>query len=246
MTTAEAEGAREMIGKKHVLVVEDDGAVREMIAAFLSNAGYAVTTVADGFALQTVLEREPVDLLLLDLGLPDCDGLEVARQLRARSRLGIIMVTARDEPEDRARGLELGADDYITKPFFPRELLARVRNVLDRSGGNLDMVAPDVLSFGRWVMDRANRRLVSTDGRDAALTGAEFDLLCVLLDHPGQLLGRDVLAAAVDDKKPDAGARSVDILVSRLRKKLADDGTLIETLRGHGYRFAARVERGLP
>ncbi|GAA0585554.1 response regulator [Caenispirillum bisanense] len=246
MAAGESEGPGEMIGKKRVLVVEDEGAVREMIAAFLSNAGYAVRTAADGFAMQSILESEPVDLLLLDLNLPDCDGLEVARSLRARSRLGIIMVTARDEPEDRARGLELGADDYITKPFFPRELLARVRNVLDRSGGNLDMVAPDVLSFGRWVMDRANRRLVSTDGRDPALTAAEFDLLCALMDRPGQLLSREALAAAVDDKKPDAGARSVDILVSRLRKKLGDDGSLIETLRGHGYRFTARVERGLP
>lgn len=233
-----------MMAKKRVLVVEDDGAVREMIAAFLSNAGYEVRLAADGFTLQTILERETVDLLLLDLTLPDCDGLEIARMLRSRSRLGIIMVTSRDEPEDRASGLEIGADDYITKPFFPRELLARVRNVLERTTGNLDMVAADVWSFGPWIMDRANRRLVSVDGRDAALTAAEFDLLGALLDHAGQLIGREALAAASGERKPEGGARSVDILISRLRRKLGDDGTMIETCRGHGYRFVEPVTRG--
>ncbi|EKV27497.1 two component transcriptional regulator, winged helix family [Caenispirillum salinarum AK4] len=234
-----------MMNRKRILVVEDDGAVREMIAAFLSNAGYDVQTAADGFAMQQVLESAPVDLLLLDLGLPDCDGLEVARALRARSKLGIIMVTSRDEPDARADGLETGADDYITKPFFPRELLARVRNVLDRAGGgNLDMVAAQTAVFGGWIMDRPNRRVVSEDGRAAALTGAEFDLLAALVDQPGVLLTREALAAAVAEKKPGAGPRAIDILVSRLRRKLDDDGTLIETCRGHGYRFAGVVARG--
>lgn len=229
-----------MRDRKRVLVVEDDGAVREMIAAFLTNAGYDVRLAGDGFAMQSVLEGERIDLLLLDLNLPDCDGLEVARALRARSKLAIIMVTSRDEPEDRAFGLETGADDYITKPFFPRELLARVRNVLDRTGDGSGGAgfAEGAVIVGGWIVDRANRRAVSEDGRDAGLTGAEFDLLAALTEHPGQLMSREALAAAVSERKPDAGPRAVDILVSRLRKKLGDDGTLIETCRGHGYRLA--------
>lgn len=235
-----------MTGLKRILVVEDDGATREMIAAFLGNSGYAVFGAADGFEMQRLLDEQAFDLVLLDLNLPDADGLELARMVRARSRIAIVILTERASPEERAAGLEIGADDYVAKPFFPRELLARVRNVLDRTGDGAPALGADTQRLGPWLIDRTNRRLIADDGPEPHLTGAEFDLLCAFLDNPGTLLDRAALAALVDEKRPDAGDRSVDILVSRLRKKLGDDrgdSPLIETVRGHGYRLSAPVDR---
>lgn len=235
------------MSKKRVLIVEDDGAVRDLIAAILGNANYMTETAADGFAMQMALEREHFDLLMLDLNLPDSDGLELARILRNRSQMGLIIVSERSDPEDRAQGLEIGADDYITKPFFPRELLARVRNVLDRTHGNDDLLlkSGQQVQFGAWILDKENRLLIGADGTSPTLTPAEFDLLAFLASHPNQLLSRESLAEAISDTKTDSGERAVDILVSRLRKKLGDskgEHQMIETIRGHGYRFNSNVK----
>lgn len=230
-----------MTEQRRILIVEDDEAMRDTLEAILASAGYHVITRSDGLGLHAELKRSAIDLLVLDLNLPDCDGLSLARELRSNSRLAIIIVTARDEPEERARGLEIGADDYITKPFFPRELVARIHNVLDRVLGDQPRQQP-LLQFGNWLLDRRERLLRTTGGEDASLTGAEFDLLGALVEHPGQLMSRESLAEAISDKKAEAGPRSVDILVSRLRKKLLESGNAIETCRGHGYRFTAPVQ----
>lgn len=236
---------------KKILVVEDDGAIREMIAAYLTNAGYATVTAADGFAMQTVLERQAVDLVLLDLGLPDSDGLELLRQIRRRSRLGIIIVTSRDAPDERATGLEVGADDYVTKPFFPRELLARVRNVLDRNAepaGNAALRGAALERFAGWTLDREGCQVIAEDGTRPALTPAEFDVLAYLVANPQVVIPRELLAAQISDRRgANPGGRAIDILISRLRAKLGDDKgehRLIETVRGRGYRFAAPVTEG--
>ncbi|MDV7339574.1 response regulator transcription factor [Terasakiella sp. A23] len=238
------------MSQKRVLIVEDDGAVRDLIAAILGNAGFLTETAPDGFSMQLALEKAPFDLLLLDLNLPDSDGLELARTLRSRSQMGIIIVSERGEPEERAKGLEIGADDYIAKPFFPRELLARVRNVLDRTQGNDDLLvqSDNVVMFAGWTLDKTNRLLISADGTSPTLTPAEFDLLAFLASHPNQLLSRDALAEAVPEMGTDSGERAVDILVSRLRKKIGDEkgeNQLIETIRGHGYRFNSHVKHSV-
>jgi len=139
--------------QKRVLIVEDDGAVRDLIAAYLGNAGFYTQSCEDGFSMQMALEKDRFDLLLLDLNLPDSDGIELARTLRTRSKMGIIIVSERSEPEERAKGLEIGADDYITKPFFPREMLARVRNVLDRTSDNQDILPTSDNTRDVWTLD---------------------------------------------------------------------------------------------
>lgn len=226
--------------RRRILVVEDDAAVREMIAAILRAADHAVETAADGLAMQRALEGPPVDLLLLDLNLPDSDGLDLVREVRGRSRMGIIIVSERGGPDDRAAGLEIGADDYVAKPFFPRELLARVHAVLERTAAAQVPLSDGAERLGAWVFDRDNRRVISAEGVDAGLTRAEFDVLSVLAANPGDLLTREDLANAVSERRGDGAGesgRAIDILISRLRKKLGDD-RLIETVRGHGYRFA--------
>ncbi|MCF8478947.1 MAG: response regulator transcription factor [Rhodospirillum sp.] len=239
--------------RKRILVVEDDPATREMIAAYLSTAGFDVLSAESGRAMAATLKTSGrMDLLLLDVNLPDSDGMMLAHEIRRRSPLGIIIVSERDTPNDRAMGLEMGADDYITKPFFPRELLARVRNVLDRAGpaGEARGVhggAGRVMRVGNWLIDKENRKIVDeASGQAAPLTPAEFDVLAVLVEHPGQLMDRDAIAESIGEKRSEGGGRKVDILISRLRRKLGD-GTesgarMIETVRGHGYRFAALVD----
>lgn len=237
-----------MNGTKKILVVEDDGAVREMIAAYLGTAGYTVLTAADGFAMQRALESHDIALLLLDLNLPDADGLELARQVRVRSRMAIIIVTERDSPDERAMGLEIGADDYVTKPFFPRELLARVRNLLDRvEGGNSDFRHGEAERFGDgWLLNREARTVIREDGGErAALTPAEFDVLAYLVANPGQIIRRELLADQISDRRGgNPEGRAIDILISRLRAKLGDtklgEDRLIETVRGRGYRLEDR------
>ncbi|MBF0373104.1 MAG: response regulator transcription factor [Alphaproteobacteria bacterium] len=230
-----------MGGKAHILVVDDDPAVRALVAALLGAAGHRVTQAADGLEMRGVLDADEVDLILLDLMLPDADGTALAREVRARSGVGIIMLTSRTGPDDRAGGLEGGADDYVTKPFYPRELLARVRNVLDRTRGR-PAPAGEVWRFEGWALDIENRSLTGPSG-PADLTPAEFDLLALLVTRAGRILGRDRLVTALSGSEADTGPRAIDILISRLRRKLGDPA-LIETCRGHGYRFAPAVTRG--
>lgn len=234
-----------MTANPHILVVDDDPAVRAVMCACLTKAGYRVDQAEDAAGLKAWLNHGGVDLILLDVNLPDGDGMALARQVRASGDTAIIMVTERGTPDDRALGLEIGADDYLPKPVYPRELLARIRNVLDRRAP-APASAKNRLAFAGWSLDTVERVVVDTVGRALELTPAEFDLLVVLVSRAGRIQSRDQLMAALGSAEADSGPRSIDILISRLRKKLdpSGDGGLIETCRGHGYRFTAKVKKG--
>ena len=230
--------------KSSILVVDDDETVRALIAASVAKAGYRVEQAEDAAGLRAWLATGQIDLVVLDVNLPDGDGLSLTRDLRVHSDVGVIMVTERGGPDDRALGIELGADDYLPKPVYPRELLARVKSVLERRAG-LRSGASNRLRFAGWVLDVQARVVQDSLGRAADLTPAEFDLLHILVSRAGRIQSRDVLMAGLGSDDTEAGPRSIDILISRLRKKLGgDDQPLIETCRGHGYRFVPPVSRG--
>lgn len=228
-----------------ILVVEDVKETQAMLIACLEAAGYDAVGAADAASMRQALGQHSFDLILLDVRLPDGDGLTLLQSLRERTDIGIIIVSARGAPHERAKGLENGADDYLPKPIYPRELVARVRNVLERrrssaTAGNCDARR----RFGRWVLDRDNRTLTLDDGRTADLTRAEFDLLCLLSERPGRIMTREVLADMMGSGPGADKLRKIDVLISRIRKKLAPgvDGKVIETCRGYGYRFAVRYD----
>jgi DNA-binding response OmpR family regulator len=234
-----------MTQSPHILIVEDDLATQALLSAFLGEAGYTVTSAATGEAMRTALGKTPVDLILMDLNLPDADGTHLANFVRRQSKVPIIMVSARSETRDRITGLELGADDYVTKPFHPRELVARVRNVLGRTEqkrrNNGDGV---IFRFGGWTVDLLWRRLTNPDGQLIPMTATEFDLLAVLVARAGQPLTRDQLLEATGAPGRNVNDRSVDTLISRVRRKIGDTRggpRMIETCHGQGYRFAVQV-----
>lgn len=224
-----------------VLVVEDVKEVRAMLIACLEAAGYAAAGAGDAAAMRRALDAERFELILLDVRLPDADGVALLRALREKSDIGIIIVSSRAAPHERANGLESGADDYLSKPVYPRELVARVRNVLERRAA-ARAAAPDEarLRLGDWTVDRDNRTVLRDDGRSAALTRAEFDLLCLLAQRPGRTMSREALAELMGSADGAENLRKIDVLISRIRRKLAPgvDGRLIETCRGYGYRLA--------
>ena len=221
-----------------LLMIEDDHALAEMVATYLGRAGMTLehrATAQDGMA--AALEGG-YDAVVLDLMLPDGEGLEVCRTIRASSAVPILMLTARGEEADRIVGLELGADDYLPKPFNPRELLARLRAILRRAGGG-EAVQAELLRFGTLTIDRAARRVL-VDGEERSLTGHQFDLLCVLAESPGRVLSRDQLMDRVRGEELEAFDRSVDVHISRIRAAIEDDPKhprRIVTLRGAGYLF---------
>ncbi len=233
-----------------LLVVDDDSDIRDLLAEQLGRAGYEVGTARDGAQMRHALAREHVDLVVLDLNLPHEDGLVLCRELRARSSTPVIMLTARAEPIDRVLGLEMGADDYLAKPFEPRELLARIRNVLRRTEAlpaNLEPLAMRRASFAGWVFDLEQRRLVDPAGRVVMLSGAEFRLLRVFVGHANKVLSREQLVALSSGRSHGAQDRAIDLQVSRLRQKLGDAGGadgLIRTVRSEGYVFAGVVALG--
>ena len=227
-----------------ILVVDDDDAVRAMLVAYVTAGGYQVCSAADATSALNQLEAQPVDLVLLDLNLPDANGMELAKKMRQDYGCAVIMVTERSAPEDRAEGLECGADDYLPKPVFPRELMARLRKVLDYRKllpSPAQARTNAVFGFGEWRMDLGNRVLADQAGKEQDLTPAEFDLLAILIGSPGQLFTREQLVSLSPNSDAESGPRSVDILVSRLRKKLRDESGIIQTCRGHGYRCAVPV-----
>jgi two-component system, OmpR family, response regulator len=233
-----------------VLVVEDDEELRALIAQQLTKAGYLVLTACDGPTMFTALNANSVDLIILDLNLPGEDGLSLCRSSRARRDTPIIMVTARSEPVDRVIGLEVGADDYISKPFDPREFLARVRSVLRRTSASTvpqEAPPPKRALFRGWTLDFANRRLTDAKGRVVMLSGAEFSLLKFLVEHANQVLTREQLLTLTSHPVVTDGAdqRLADLQISRLRQKLDDDEArateLIMTVRGQGYVLATEV-----
>lgn len=230
-----------------LLVVDDDHDIRTMLAEQLGKSGYLVSTAGNGQEMRRVLERERVDLIILDLNLPGDDGLTLCRDLRARSSTPVIMLTARSEPIDRVLGLEMGADDYLAKPFEPRELLARVRNVLRRTHSlpmTLEPINAGRAVFGDWTLDLQKRHLVDAKGRVVVLSGAEFRLLRVFVMHPNRVLTREQLVALSSGRAYDGQQRAIDLQVSRLRHKLGDDqaaSPLIKTVRNEGYVLATAV-----
>ncbi len=233
-----------------VLVIDDDREIRTLLAEYLDANGYRTRAVADGREMWAALEAGSFDLIVLDLTLPGDDGLTLCRTLRARSSLPVIMLTARGAPLDRIIGLEMGADDYLPKPFEPRELLARIRSVLRRAPAGAAPPARThgrTLRFGEWTLDLTARHLVNASGVVVALSGAEFRLLTIFLDHSHGILTRDRLLDLTHGRELDAFDRSIDLQVSRLRHKLGDDARsprLIKTVRSEGYIFTANVSAG--
>ena len=222
----------------HLLMIEDDRALAEMVATYLGRAGMALDHRESTEAGLAAALQGGYDAIVLDLMLPDGDGLEVCRAIRARSDVPILMLTARGEEADRIVGLEIGADDYLLKPFNPRELLARLRAILRRRGGGTS-AAGEVLRFGRLVIDRAARR-VTVDGEERALTGHQFDILCALAESTGRVLSREQLMDRVRGAALEAFDRSIDVHISRIRAAIEDDPKnprRIVTLRGAGYLF---------
>ena len=222
---------------QRILLIEDDSRLAAMVAEYLGEAGYRVSVAPAGGAGMQMLEREPYDALVLDLSLPDIDGLELCRRLRARHDLPVLMLTARGDAADRIVGLELGADDYLPKPFEPRELLARLRAILRR---NRTPGRKDILRFGGLEIDR-DARVVRVDGIEKSVTSYQFALLNALAEHAGRVLSREALMDRVKGEPLEAFDRSIDVHVSRLRAAIEDDPRRprrIITVRGAGYVFA--------
>jgi len=232
----------------HILVVDDDREIRTLLGEYLQKQGYRVSAVADGRGLRAALDGAHPDLVILDLMLPGEDGLSLCRELRAKSDLPVIMLTARGEETDRIVGLELGADDYIAKPFSPRELLARIKSVLRRTRAlpeNLRHEESGVFRFAGWTLDAATRNLTSPAGVVVALSGTDFRLLKIFVDRPNRVLTRDQLVDLMLARDAGPYDRAIDVQVSRLRQRLGEDAkepAIIKTVRGQGYVFAAHVE----
>jgi two-component system, OmpR family, response regulator len=231
---------------KSILFVEDDRDIRTLLADFLAREGFAVEVAEDGAAVDRVLARMRPDLVILDIMLPGEDGLSICRRLRARGAVPIIMLTAKNDDVDRIVGLELGADDYLGKPFNPRELLARIRAILRRSERTASAAPPQRRrSFAGFVVDLDARSVDARDGARVPLTSAEFDLLACFVERPRRVLTRDQLLDWTRGRSADPFDRTIDVTVSRLRKKLegADPaaGAVVTTVRNGGYLFAAEV-----
>jgi len=224
-----------------ILLIEDDRRLAEMLSEYLGEAGFSVSVAGDGRTGLARLAAEPYDALVLDLMLPDMDGLEVCRQLRAFSDVPVLMLTARGDAMDRVVGLEIGADDYLPKPFEPRELLARLRAILRRRDRTR---SSSVLRFGRLEIDR-DARCVRVDGAERALTGHQFTLLVALAERAGRVLSRDTLMDLVKGEALEAFDRSIDVHVSRIRAAIEDDPKRprrLLTVRGAGYVFARQQD----
>jgi two-component system phosphate regulon response regulator OmpR len=240
------------MASERVLVVDDDGAIRRMLVEYLGAHGYAVREAGDGQSLRSQLEADLPDVVLLDVNLPGEDGLTLARYLREHYDVAIIMVTGAGETVDRILGLEMGADDYVTKPFDPRELRARIKSVLRRmqpngaapngaAGERRDGRAPaGRIRIGRCALDLASRQLFDGDGADVPITAMEFDLLKTFIEHPNQVLTRDRLLTLTRNRSWEPFDRSIDIRITRLRRKVEadpDNPLAIRTVRGAGYMF---------
>ncbi|WP_164738386.1 response regulator [Aquabacter cavernae] len=229
----------------HILVVDDDHEIRKLLGRYLAGQGFRVTMACDGREMEEKLATLRIDLMVLDLMLPDASGLDLCRAVRARSRLPIILLTAMKEDVDRIIGLEIGADDYLGKPFNPRELVARIRAVLRRvSEREPAPPAGQRFRFAGFTADRETRAVLAADGAPVPLTAAEFELLMAFLDRPGRMLSRDQLLDITQGREAGPFDRSIDVLVSRLRRKLGDSGAfqIFKTQRNGGYQLAVKVD----
>ena len=235
-------------GTPNILIVEDDQPTRDLVARYLREHSFSVVAVTNGKEMDRYLSHNRVDLIVLDLMLPGEDGLALCRRLRAKSNIPIIMLTAKSAEVDRIIGIEMGADDYLAKPFNPRELLARIRAVLRRVTAAAMPAPPPAraLTFHGWRIDCALRELRNPEDARVAITGAEYDLLLALCERPGRVLSRDQLLDITQGRAAGTFERSVDILVSRLRRKIEPDPNhpeIIKTIRSGGYMFTPAVER---
>lgn len=231
----------------HLLVVDDNREIRDLLAKFMTKYEFRVSTAADGKAMRRVLDASRIDLIILDLMLPGEDGLTLCRELRVKSKIPIVMLTAMGEETDRIIGLEMGADDYLAKPFNPRELLARVKAVLRRAQSLPERAEPPeqtVVRFAGWTFDLAGREIVSADDVAVPLSTGEYNLLVTLVQHPGRVLSRDQLLDLTRGRESVPFDRSIDTQISRLRRKVeADpkDPQIIKTVWGGGYVFTPKV-----
>lgn len=232
----------------YILVVEDDAVTREKLTGYFEREGYRVTAVENGQEMRAVLAQQEVDLVMLDINLPGEDGLLLTRELRARSTVGIILVTGRSDAVDRIVGLEMGADDYVTKPFELRELLVRVKNLLWRislAAAATRVAEPldDAVYFGPWRFDIPRRQL-SKDGVPVRLTKAEYEVLVAFVAHPGRVLSRERILTLISHRGDGPSDRTIDVLIRRLRGKMEldpRDPQLFVTVHGEGYLFAGEL-----
>ncbi|MBT6883927.1 MAG: response regulator transcription factor [Rhodospirillaceae bacterium] len=229
----------------HLLIVEDDELVQSLMGAYLQRDGFTISLAATGKEMLAAIDTEHIDLVLLDLGLPDEDGLSLARQVRARSDLPIIVITARKVKSDRLAALEVGADDYLTKPFDPDELVLRVRNILGRAGTvEAPSIRSEIYRFEGWSLDMDARAVIAPDGEHVAFTRAELNLLAALVKAPNRVLTRAHLLDAVSHDAASPTDRLIDVLVSRIRKKIEPEPKapqFITTVVGCGYKFSRPV-----
>ena len=244
------------MGAVHLAVVDDEAAITQLVANYLKGHGYRVSQLHRGAALFELMAVDPPLLVLLDLGLGDEDGLAIARNLREHHRCGLVIVTGRSEPVDKIVGLEVGADDYVTKPFDLRELLARIKALQRRLEPGAAPAAPPTaaepaaratLRFAGWSLDTAARTLLSPEQRDVALTSGEFDLLNTFARHPGRVLSRDFLLETTRGRESGPFDRTIDVQVGRLRRKIETDPEnpqIIKSVRGAGYLFVPPVSAG--
>lgn len=244
-----------MASTSHILIVDDDREIRDLLGRFLVKHGFRITAVVDGREMWKALADMAIDLIVLDVMLPGEDGLALCRHLRSRSSLPVIMLTAMGDEVDRIVGLEMGADDYLVKPFNPRELLARIKAVLRRTAAMAPAATEQpaaggsggrVLTFDGWSLRFDQRTLTSPQGLLVPLSTGEFDLLAAFASHPQRILSRDQLLDLARGRDAQPFDRSIDVQVSRLRRKIETDPSdpaLIKTVRGGGYLFAPRVER---
>ncbi|WP_434634247.1 response regulator [Chromobacterium sp. CV08] len=227
-----------------LLIVDDDPDLRELLSDYLSRQGMAVVAVGDGEAMNRILAEQTFDILILDLMLPGTDGLTLCRDLRSRSGIPILMLTARGDELDRIIGLEMGADDYLPKPFNPRELLARVRSILRRVEERRDGSALRALQFADWRLELGAQHLVDREGVVTPLSGGEFKLMQALAENSQRVMSRDQLMEAMNGKEAGPFDRTVDVMIGRLRRRLGDDAReplLIKTIRSGGYMLACEV-----
>ena len=239
-------------GQPNILVVDDDGEIRRLVAKFLRENGFHVVAARDGQEMKASLDQTHVDLIVLDVMLPGTNGLDLCRELRRSSSLPIIMLTAKGDDTDRIVGLEIGADDYLAKPFNPRELLARINAVLRRTSSatptptGVHNRVPRGFTFNGWRIDTTKRELLNADGVVIDLSSAEYDLLMAFVEAPQRVLSRDHLLDAARNRATSGFDRSIDVLVSRLRRKIDNDDSdettsRIKTVRGQGYFFKPDV-----
>jgi len=238
--------------KIHILVVDDDPQIGDLVSDYLCQHGYRVSTARDGVQMKKCLKAHAIDLIVLDIMLPGEDGLTLCRRLREESEVMIIMLSAVGEEADRIVGLEVGADDYLAKPFSPRELLARIKALTRRSEGKLadkrrekHISSLPNLCFQDWQLDRNRRRLIAPDGVTVPLSSAEYALLVAFMEHPQRILSRDQLLDLTRGRAANPFDRTIDVQVARLRKKLEDnpkEPKIIVTVRASGYQFTPKVD----